>query len=151
VYLQAHIMHCRLATLVSGLIAFGALGLITPAARAETLSPELTADDVGGVVDPLMTQWIDQHQGPGAVVVVVTREAPLFAQGYGFADRAARRPFTAAATLVRPGSISKLFTGIAVMQLVDQGALDPIVTSTAISISTFRPRRAACRSHCAGC
>ena len=28
------------------------------------------------------------------------------------------------ATLVRPGSISKLFTGIAVMQLVDAGKLD---------------------------
>src|SRR5262245_26669923 len=33
-------------------------------------------------------------------------------------------PFTADATLVRPGSISKLFTGIAVMQLVDAGRLD---------------------------
>src|SRR5262249_54584026 len=32
--------------------------------------------------------------------------------------------FTADATLVRPGSISKLFTGIAAMQLVDAGKLD---------------------------
>ena len=35
-----------------------------------------------------------------------------------------KRPFTTDATLVRPGSISKLFTGIAVMQLVDAGKLD---------------------------
>jgi len=44
----------RLALLVSGLIAFGALGLLTPAARAEAPSRQLTADDVAGVVDPLI-------------------------------------------------------------------------------------------------
>lgn len=44
--------------------------------------------------------------------------------GYGFADIDAKKPLTADATLVRPGSISKLFTGIAVMQLVDAGKLD---------------------------
>ena len=52
------------------------------------------------------------------------RDGPIFARGYGFADIAAETPFTADATLVRPGSISKLFTGIAVMQLVDAGKLD---------------------------
>jgi CubicO group peptidase (beta-lactamase class C family) len=71
-----------------------------------------------------MAEWIDAHKGPGAVVVVVKRDAEVFARGYGFADISARRPFTADATLVRPGSISKLFTGIAVMQLVDAGKLD---------------------------
>src|SRR5262249_26317567 len=58
------------------------------------------------------------------VVVVVNRDGPVFAKGYGFSDIEARKPFTADATLVRPGSISKLFTGIAVMQLVDEGRLD---------------------------
>jgi CubicO group peptidase (beta-lactamase class C family) len=54
----------------------------------------------------------------------VTRDATVFAEGYGFADIGAKKPFTADTTLVRPGSISKLFTGIAVMQLVDAGRLD---------------------------
>jgi CubicO group peptidase (beta-lactamase class C family) len=71
-----------------------------------------------------MAEWIEKLKGPGAVVVVVTRDGPVFARGYGFADVAARKPFSADATLVRPGSISKLFTGIAVMQLVDSGMLD---------------------------
>src|SRR6266849_1126373 len=85
---------------------------------------ELTAANLASVVDPLMAEWIDKHQGPGAVVVVVTRDGPVFAKGYGFSDIDAKKPFTADATLVRPGSISKLFTGIAVMQLVDAGRLD---------------------------
>jgi CubicO group peptidase (beta-lactamase class C family) len=85
---------------------------------------ELTAANLASVVDPLMTEWVDRRKGPGAVVVVVTRDGPVFAKGYGFADIDAGKPFTADATLVRPGSISKLFTGIAVMQLVDAGRLD---------------------------
>jgi CubicO group peptidase (beta-lactamase class C family) len=85
---------------------------------------ELTADNVAGVIDPLMAAWIGKRKGPGAVVVVVNRDGQVFAVGYGFSDIEAKKPFTADATLVRPGSISKLFTGIAVMQLVDEGQLD---------------------------
>jgi CubicO group peptidase (beta-lactamase class C family) len=85
---------------------------------------ELTADNLGSVIDPVMAEWIGKHKGPGAVVVVVTSDATVFAEGYGFADIEAKKPFTSDMTLVRPGSISKLFTGIAVMQLVDAGKLD---------------------------
>jgi CubicO group peptidase (beta-lactamase class C family) len=95
-------------------------------AAADAAAPplELTEADLASVINPVMTKWIDEHKGPGAVVVVVTRDGPIFAKGYGFADLEARKPFTTDATLVRPGSISKLFTGIAVMQLVDAGRLD---------------------------
>ena len=103
-------------SIVFGVVAFGM--------AANAASPELTADTIAAAVDPLMTEWIGKHKGPGAVVVVVTRDATVFAQGYGFSDIDAKKPFTADATLVRPGSISKLFTGIAVMQLVDAGKLD---------------------------
>jgi CubicO group peptidase (beta-lactamase class C family) len=102
-------------------------GMTAFRAAADTPAPaprELTAAGVAGVVDPLMAEWIDTHKGPGAVVVVVKRDAQVFAKGYGFADIDAKKPFTADTTLVRPGSISKLFTGIAVMQLVDAGKLD---------------------------
>jgi CubicO group peptidase (beta-lactamase class C family) len=105
-----------------------AFGLLAFRAAADSPPPEpplaLTADNIASVIDPLMVEWIDQRKGPGAVVVVVKRDATLFAKGYGFSDIEARTPFTADATLVRPGSISKLFTGIAVMQLVDAGKLD---------------------------
>ncbi len=105
-----------------------AFGLAAFRAVADSPAPqvplELTAANLASVVDPLMAEWVDKRKGPGAVVVVVTRDATVFAKGYGFADIEARKPFTADATLVRPGSISKLFTGIAVMQLVDAGRLD---------------------------
>jgi CubicO group peptidase (beta-lactamase class C family) len=105
-----------------------ALGTLAFGAAAQTPEPrghlDLTAENLADVIDPLMAAWVEQHKGPGAVVVVVTRDATIFAKGYGLADIEAKRPFTTDATLVRPGSISKLFTGIAVMQLVDAGKLD---------------------------
>jgi len=105
-----------------------AFGLTAARAAAESAAPPeplaLTDANLASVIDPLMANWIDERKGPGAVVVVVKRDATVFAKGYGFSDIEAKTPFTADATLVRPGSISKLFTGIAVMQLVDAGKLD---------------------------
>jgi CubicO group peptidase (beta-lactamase class C family) len=106
-------------------VAFGTVAFRAVADSPVPQAPlELTATSVASVVDPLMADWIDKRKGPGAVVVVATRDAMVFAKGYGFADIEAKKPFTADATLVRPGSISKLFAGIAVMQLVDTGKLD---------------------------
>ena len=60
----------------------------------------------------------------GAVVVVVRDGEVLLQKGYGYASLAKRTPVDPAGTLFRPGSVSKLFTWTAVMQLVEQGKLD---------------------------
>jgi CubicO group peptidase (beta-lactamase class C family) len=58
------------------------------------------------------------------VVVVVKDGAILLEKGYGYADVAERKPVDPERTLFRAGSVSKLFTWTAVMQLVEQGKLD---------------------------
>jgi hypothetical protein len=88
-----------------------------PAAVMNQARP-LTTDDLDAFVGPLIEEPLHAGAIGGAVVVVVKDGATLFARGYGRADVEPARPMTADATLVRPGSISKLFTGIAVMQLV---------------------------------
>jgi CubicO group peptidase (beta-lactamase class C family) len=96
-----------------------------PAAARDPRPPlDLTTGNLTKVLDPVMNAWLTRLNGPGAVIVVANRDGIIFAKGYGFSDVEAKTPFTADATLVRPGSISKLFTGIAVMQLVDAGKLD---------------------------
>ena len=60
----------------------------------------------------------------GAVVSVVKDGQVLFQKGYGYADFESKKPVLPNQTLFRPGSISKLFTATAVMQLVEQGKLD---------------------------
>ncbi|MBI3404596.1 MAG: serine hydrolase [Acidobacteria bacterium] len=61
---------------------------------------------------------------PAAVVAVVKDGKLIFSKGYGYADREKRTPVDPARTLFRPGSISKLFTWTAVMQLQERGLLD---------------------------
>ena len=61
---------------------------------------------------------------PGAVVVVVKEGRILTARGYGVADVDKRTPVDPERTLFRIGSVSKLLTWTAVMQLVEQKKLD---------------------------
>lgn len=84
----------------------------------------LTGADVGAWLDGFLPYAIRQGGIPGAVVVVVKDGEVLVSRGYGHADVEARTPVDPATTLFRPGSVSKLFTWTAVMQLVEQGKLD---------------------------
>jgi len=107
---------------------------VAPAAPAQPTPPAaagsspaahpMTATDVQAWLDGLMPSALKMAQVPGAVVVIVKDGRPLVQQGYGWADRDRRTPVDAQRTLFRPGSISKLFTWTAVMQLVEQGKLD---------------------------
>ena len=58
--------------------------------------------------------------GLGAAIVVDGRVA--WTRGYGFSDRDAEKPFTPD-TVMNIGSISKTFTGVALMQAVEVGKL----------------------------
>jgi len=92
-----------------------------------TLPPqahELSAADVGTFLDGAVPGLLASASVAGAVVVVAKDGQILSARGYGYADVAARAPVSVDGTLFRPGSISKLFTATAVMQLVEQGKLD---------------------------
>jgi len=96
-----------------------------PAApSAAKTPPEMTAADLEAFLDGAMPLQLRREDIAGAVVLVVKDGQVLFAKGYGFADVAKRTPVTPDSTLFRPGSISKLFTWTAVMQLVEQGKLD---------------------------
>jgi CubicO group peptidase (beta-lactamase class C family) len=101
-----------------------------PAAAAENTPPatttthELTAPDVSAFLDGVMPLQLAREDIAGAVVMVVKDGKVLFAKGYGYSDVSKKTPVSADSTLFRPGSISKLFTWTAVMQLVEQGKID---------------------------
>jgi len=75
---------------------------------------------VDGMVKPLM----QDNKSPSGTVAVRHRGELIFARGYGYQDVEQQIPVDPATTLFRPGSTSKLFTWVAVMQLVEQGRLD---------------------------
>jgi len=85
---------------------------------------DLTMTDLEPWLDGMMNYAISSADIAGGVVVVVKDGEVLVERGYGFRDVARRLPMDPRSTLIRPGSISKLFTWTAVMQQVEQGRLD---------------------------
>ncbi len=76
-----------------------------------------------------VARMVDSARLPGAAVGIVRGEELAWAQGFGYADIASRRPIDQD-TMFRVGSITKTFTATAVMQLRDEGKLsldDPVV------------------------
>lgn len=75
-------------------------------------------------LDGLMTAQMEASHIAGATLVVVKDGEIFFTKGYGYADVEKKNPVSPDETLFRPGSVSKLFTWTAVMQLYEQGKLD---------------------------
>jgi CubicO group peptidase (beta-lactamase class C family) len=106
------------------------LCVVAAVAQSETHTQEtavtahpLTAADVAAYFDGMFPAAMQRANIAGGAVLVVKDGAILFSKGYGYADLATRRPFEPA-TPFRTGSLGKLFTWTAVMQLVEQGKID---------------------------
>ena len=84
----------------------------------------LTADDVNAWLDGYMPYALATGDLAGAVVAVVKDGQILTERGFGYANVERKTPVDPKLTLFRPGSVSKLITWTAVMQLVEQGKLD---------------------------
>lgn len=84
---------------------------------------------LGDRFEQTVAGFVKEHRLPGAAAGVVVGDELVWSGGYGFADVAGRRaPDTR--TLYRIASITKTFTGTAIMQLRDEGKLhldDPAV------------------------
>jgi CubicO group peptidase (beta-lactamase class C family) len=88
------------------------------------VATELTAADAAAFFGGYFPAMLDREDIAGAVVILVKDGKVFFAHGYGYSDVEKKKPVSVDGTLFRPGSVSKLFTCTAVMQLVEQGKLD---------------------------
>jgi len=75
-------------------------------------------------LDKLLGKEMQKHHIAGASISVVKDGKLFFAKGYGSADLENGIPVDPERTNFRIGSIAKLFTWTAVMQLAEQGKLD---------------------------
>ena len=71
----------------------------------------------------LIQYEMKKHDVTGLSIALVDDQQIVWAQGFGYADKA-RNIAATPETVYRVGSISKLFTATAVMQLAEQGKLD---------------------------
>jgi CubicO group peptidase (beta-lactamase class C family) len=101
------------------------------AGRGARAAPPSAGDPcpISGVADPklaaydtLMTDFMREHQPPGAALAVTKDGRLVYARGFGFADRERKEPVQPL-SLFRIASLSKPFTATAVLQLAQQGKL----------------------------
>jgi CubicO group peptidase (beta-lactamase class C family) len=99
--------------------ASGPSGQDIPAAGTHPL----TKEDADAWLDGFFPYALRRGDVPGAVIVIVKDGKVLTQRGYGYADVAKHKPVDPQTTMFRPGSVSKLFTWTAAMQMVEQGKL----------------------------
>ena len=86
-------------------------------AQAESISVASWSDSLVGTA-------ITRNLFPGAVTVVVRKGEAPFIKAYGVSSIARRDPIDPQQTMLQLGSISKLFTAVVALQLVDEHRLD---------------------------
>ena len=100
---------CLIALVVAGLL---------PVAQAERPAPDASE----AALDRRIAQHMDEAGIAGLAGAIIVDGKVAWMKGYGFADVARAVPFTPDSTM-NIGSISKTVTGVAMMQLVEEGKL----------------------------
>ncbi|HEX5634369.1 MAG TPA: serine hydrolase domain-containing protein, partial [Gemmatimonadales bacterium] len=90
---------------------------------ARDVPPAARYTEVARALEAFIAHEMRDKQLPALSIALVDGQEVVWARGFGWADSAAGVP-ASAATTYRVGSVSKLFTDLAVMQLVERGALD---------------------------
>jgi CubicO group peptidase (beta-lactamase class C family) len=75
------------------------------------------------VLDSIIRKNLEQQRIPGAAVAVVHEGRVIFSQCYGYADTQNKVPI-AEDTYFMVGSLTKSFTALAVLKLIEQGKID---------------------------
>ena len=120
--MKRKLLHITVITLLCTLLlsTFPVSALASP---VEGTTPSgIRLDTINETID----SYMDEHIGissPGAAVAIIKNGEVIFSGAYGIADIENNIPVDAN-TVFEYGSISKLFTWTAVMQLVEQGKLD---------------------------
>jgi CubicO group peptidase (beta-lactamase class C family) len=121
-YLCAMVLASSVA-LPAAALALPSLGVPVPCEAVDV--------DLEARMDRFFDQCMGSFHVPGATCVIVKDGSVRFMKAYGYADLSAHAPISARGSLLRVGSISKLVTSVAIMQLVERGqvSLDQDVNS----------------------
>ena len=109
--------HLLIFVVMGWLLSGSTLALASPPDVPERYRAAVAA------IDAFVAREVVEKKLPALSIALVDDQTIVWSQGYGFAD-AARLVPASADTVYRVGSVSKLFTDIAIMQLVEQGRID---------------------------
>lgn len=90
---------------------------------AQNVASEHEYAHVAATLSKFIQQEMQDKQLPSFSIALVDNQQIVWAQGFGYADPD-KKILATSKTVYRIGSVSKLFTDIGVMQLVERGQLD---------------------------
>jgi CubicO group peptidase (beta-lactamase class C family) len=96
----------------------------TPDTSPASTPHALEKADLEAFFDGIVPLQLERSDVAGATVLVMKDGKELLKKGYGFVDVAKKKAVDPETSMFRLASISKLFTWISAMQLVEQGKLD---------------------------
>lgn len=97
---------------------------LDPAIPARAVAEEIRTDRMEDFFQGLVRSQMLAFHAPGAAVVMTRKGEMVFSRGWGWADPAGRTPFDPERSVCPAGSISKIFTDVALLQLHERGSLD---------------------------
>jgi CubicO group peptidase (beta-lactamase class C family)/D-alanyl-D-alanine dipeptidase len=107
-------------------------------AQAPVIGPEARYADGARRLETFIAHEMRDKGIPGLSIALVDDQQTVWARGFGWED-STRGTAATAQTVYRVGSVSKLFTDVAVMQLVERGILD-LDAPVQRYLPAFRPR-----------
>src|ERR1044071_4434099 len=82
-----------------------------------TSAQKLSQEDLTALFDPIFASQLEKLHIPGAAISVVQDGKLVYAKGYGVSDIQSKEAVVPDKTIFRIGSITKVFTAVAVLQM----------------------------------
>ncbi len=113
----------RSATLCAAALLVVLAAATVRAGDHDTITPRKDYTQVAAALERFIAHELQDKQLPAISVALVDGNQIVWARGFGYADPKNKVPATAT-TVYRIGSVSKLFTDIGIMQMVERGKVD---------------------------
>lgn len=104
------------------LVLLCTLAISTSSVQGQTVTKSSGYEESFAVIEAWLDAMKDYDRLPGLSVAVVKNQELIWSKGFGYADVERKQPMKPE-TIFSICSISKLFTSVAIMQLVEQGKL----------------------------
>jgi CubicO group peptidase (beta-lactamase class C family) len=99
---------------------------VAPIAAGQRSAPPPSADAIAtdrlARIDKVFQQYVDDNSVPGAVALVLRDGRPIYERAFGWSDKESGRKM-ATDTIFRIASQSKALTSVAILALMEEGAL----------------------------
>lgn len=113
----------KIITFTLTIIALLFISVLSISGQGNTDNHVINQRNISDKIDSIVSELAVIYDVPGISVGVVQNGKSIYSKGYGFANIETKVPVTSN-TLFKTGSVSKVITATAIMQLVEKGSIN---------------------------